>query len=60
MIEHQDKKKIDHLKLTAQYLTKIDDNIQGIHLTNDGSRTIRTFFMSEYQPKQKNKGRPRS
>ena len=60
MIEHQDTQKINHLKLTAQYLTKIDDNIQGIHLTNDGSRTIRTFFMSEYQPKQKNKGRPRN
>ena len=60
MIEHQDTQKINHLKLTAQYLTKIDDNIQGIHLSNDGSRTIRTFFMSEYQPKQKNKGRPRN
>ena len=60
MIEHQDVQKIAYLKLTAQYLTKIDDNIQGIYLTHDGSRTIRTFFMSEYQPKQKNKGRPRN
>lgn len=59
MLHYNDTQKIEYLKLTAKYLTKIDHNIQGIHLNQDGTRTIRTFFMSEYTPTINNSGRPR-
>lgn len=59
MVDYHDEEKIACLKQALAYLAKYDVNsVQGIYLDASG-KNIRTFFMSQYQPKVTEMGRPR-
>ncbi len=59
MVDYHDQKKIAYLKGALDYLTKHDaTGVSGGYQDASG-KTMRTFFMSQYQPKPKGLGRPR-
>ena len=57
MVEYHDVDKRNHLKMASSYLTKMETPIHGC--VDAAGKAIRSFGMSQYQPKNVNAGRPR-
>ena len=57
MVDYSDVDKVSNLKRAASYLTKVDEHTQSF--VDASGKAIRSFGMSQYQPKNVNAGRPR-
>lgn len=59
-VNWQDTDKIEAVKYALSYLAKNDKNTANKTFKNAEGKNVKSFFVSQYNPKEENRGRPRS